>query len=242
MSQIAVPITVIFENDAILAVRKPAGMPSHSLPNNHQISVESIMRASRADLPELSLLHRLDTGTSGVLLFAKDLEIFKLMREKFKTHEIRKFYRAWSAGKTSQKNTSGMATHALAPILPEKFPFLINLPLAHHPKNKKKMIALPPDRNFSARGKPLPAQTIVHAKKQGSNELYEFEVQIITGVMHQIRVHLAYYGFPLIGDVIYGSRDRAGERLGLHAERIEFELLGLQYKIEDSHYSQDDFK
>jgi 23S rRNA pseudouridine1911/1915/1917 synthase len=178
-------------------------LASHALnPTDH--SVENLLRRQNKDL---HLLHRLDTGTSGVLLFAKTPSIYEQMREQFKLRTIQKYYRAWTAAVISQ-------TWAL--------PLTIDAPLAHHEKSKKRMIALrsPQDRHY--RGKPLAAITRV-LQIHPVTPLTEIQVQIITGVMHQIRVHLASRGLPLVADTLYGGKPALGlQRQALHATQLRF--------------------
>lgn len=210
-------LNVLFEDDSILAIDKPSGLASHALnPTDH--SVENLLRRQNKDL---HLLHRLDTGTSGVLLFAQTPNIYEQMREQFKLRTIQKYYRAWTAAVISQT---------------WDLPLTIDASLAHHEKSKKRMIALrsPQDRHY--RGKPLAAITkILQINKLAP--LTEIQVQIITGVMHQIRVHLKHIGLPLIGDSIYSagpaimSEPVKAKRLGLHAERVVFKLNGQDYEI-----------
>jgi 23S rRNA pseudouridine955/2504/2580 synthase len=218
----------LFEDELILAVSKGSGLPSQTLKDSAQETAETILGALRPGL-SLHLLHRLDTGTSGVLLFAKSKAAFDEIRLKFKNREIRKFYRARCALRTSREKS---AISARLPVLP----CTIDLPLAHHPKSKKRMIALPPGRRREYRGKPLPAITLLHGMKPGpevsAESSLEFEIEIKTGVMHQIRVHLAESGFPILGDPIYGRDLPPYPRLALHAERVEFELRGFRYRIE----------
>ena len=232
-------LTILFENEAILAVNKPSGTPSHSLSKEDENSVERIL-LRETGLPEIFLLHRLDTGTSGVLLFAKTKSVFEEMREKFKAREIEKSYVAFSELSTSSLLSASGAIHPSF-----QFPHRIETPLAHHPKSKKRMIVLPPDLHRVYRGKPIPAITILKGAEASSFEgipAIRFEVEIVTGVMHQIRVHLASVGFPLIGDPIYGEKLSKEEidagktlpRLGLHAEGVRFELGGYQYQIQDN--------
>lgn len=214
-------IDPVFEDDLILALNKPSGLPSQNQEDPDQDTAE---RRVKTCVPGSAphLLHRLDTGTSGVLLFAKTEAVFREMRDQFRNRSITKTYVAWSLAD-----------------LPSGFPDLplrIDLPLAHHPQNRKKMIALPEGRFRSYRGKPLPAVTWIDSVREckfsGVN-LLKFKVRIETGVMHQIRVHLAHSGFPLVGDPLYGKRADApsGFRLGLHASGVEFELHGAQYRI-----------
>ena len=227
---------ILFEDEVIIAVLKPSGLPSHSLNNEeHEATVEAELAAQVAP-QKIFLLHRLDTGTSGVLLFAKNENTFKVMRDKFKLKSIKKNYLAWSK----------LTPESLARAKSTSYPVNLNLPLAHHPKSKKRMVPLLAGKAISHRGNPLPAITIVHRFRetvfQGVPAL-QFEVEIITGVMHQIRVHLKHLGFPLIGDHIYNdlynpdktktppSADELSVRMGLHARNVEFKLEGRNYKI-----------
>ena len=225
----------LFEDDLILAVRKPSGLPSQtqSRPDDPENRVQETAQSRMAGLrPDLSfhLLHRLDTGTSGVLLFAKSKEVFDEIRLKFKNREIKKFYRAWSGRVPTKTKTRIEEITGL--------PFEITIPLGHHPKSKKRMIPLPEGLKREHRGKPLPAISILHAMREiqipGGLSGTEFEIEIKTGVMHQIRVHLSHLGFPILGDPIYASKLPEFPRLALHAERVEFEFRGFSYRIESN--------
>ena len=218
-------LPILFEDDHILAIHKPSGVPSHTLSTSEDVSCEAILKVERPGITSF-LLHRLDTGTSGVLLFAKSEAVFDEMREKFKLKEIRKFYCAWSAD-------SDAKTMLLKRL---ELPLRIDLPLAHHPKSKKRMMVIPPDKHRTYRGKPIPALSILRSASKSTFQnlkAIEMEVEIVTGVMHQIRVHLEWLGFPLIGDPIYlkSAEGKPDTRLALHAQRIEFELRGFRYEI-----------
>ena len=214
-------IDPVFEDDFILALHKPSGLPSQNQQDPDQDTAERRVKNQMSDSP-LHLLHRLDTGTSGVLLFAKSDDVFQEMRKKFAERAIQKSYIAWSA--------AGLPDPV--PALPHR----IELPLAHHPRSKKRMIVLPEGKFRRYRGKPLPALTWIDSIREvtlsGIRSL-RIEVRIETGVMHQIRIHLAHIGFPLIGDPIYGPSNASSPplRLGLHASRVEFDLRGAQYRI-----------
>lgn len=214
--------TVLFEDAHLLAVNKPSGVPSHSLRKDLESGQDRTVEAQvLREHPGAHLLHRLDTGTSGVLLFAKNDSVFAEMREKFKLKDLKKFYIAWSD-----------AEHALP-----HFPLKIEVPLGHHPKSAKRMVIADPAHRNSIRGKTFPALTHLFGARPVEREglrLTEFDLQIITGVTHQIRVHLKHIGFPLLGDKIYNprARDDHDHRLGLHARRVEFSLRGHRYEIE----------
>jgi len=220
---------ILFEDQFVLAVNKPSGVPSNHLSESSvdTPSVEKQISAMYAP-NQTHLLHRLDVGTSGVLLFARDLETYSRIRDLFRLKQMKKRYWAWSEKK-----------------LETELPLEITRSLAHHPKSKKRMILVDPIKMASRpqtfyRGNPFPAHTKILAMTPTSFEgssVYRYDVEITTGVTHQIRVHLQHLGIPLIGDPIYGDQARENienqkTRLGLHAHKIEFQLNDYLYQIE----------
>ena len=215
-------IRIVFQDDWLLAVHKPSGLPSESQGKEGQETAEAQARQITGGA-SIFLCHRLDTGTSGVLLFAKTPEVFAEIREKFKNREITKHYLAFCENPRD-------------PLLTKKFNYPVHLktPLAHHPKSKKRMIPLPEGLKRSFRGKPLPAYSIIHGMEDAEFEAIpclKLRVEIKTGVMHQIRVHLSHLGYPILGDSVYGSNPATTSRLALHAESLAFELRGFQYHL-----------
>ena len=219
---------IIFEDEHLIAVNKPSGTPSNTLEESSVEFPSVEEQIGRLYAPNSTyLLHRLDVGTSGVLLFARSKEAFEEMRNLFRLKKIKKLYWAWSE-ETFQGN----------------LPLEITKEIAHHPKSKKRMLVVEPEKMSKRpqtfyRGKPLPA----HSKILGMDKcewmgrtLYRYDVEIITGVMHQIRVHLKHVGLPLVGDPIYGTQKAEDPtlfpRLGLHAHSIEFKLFDYLYQIE----------
>lgn len=215
-------IPILFENSDILVVNKPSGIPSNSLSAEDHETVEAKVRKEQNN-PQLLLLHRLDTGTSGALMFAKNESIYNEMREKFKLKLIVKKYLAFS--EFSEEKMGFLNSLSL--------PFEINTPLGHHPKSKKRMIALPLGLTRLHRGKPLIATTFIEGflrtTFQGRDAI-EVKVRITTGVMHQIRVHLAHHDLPLLGDALY-EKENLDVRLGLHANYLLFTLRGTEIEV-----------
>lgn len=215
---------ILFEDEALIAVNKPSGVPSN-FQNQSKVGVPSIEEAlKRQRAPsQVFLLHRLDVGTSGVLLFAKSEVVYEKMRAHFESRQIRKFYWAWSEH-----------------LIQKPLPLEIQSSLAHHPKSDKRMIVVDPEKMSNRpktfyRGKPLPALTRIHSVEPcewKGIHLYRYQVEIITGVMHQIRVHLASIGIPLAGDALYNKSPGGLDRLGLHAHQVEFKFENYLYQIE----------
>ncbi len=221
---------ILFEDEHLIAVNKPSGIPSNILADSSVDfpSVEEQMARLYAPNP-VYLLHRLDVGTSGVLLFARNPEAFEKMRNLFRLKQIKKLYSAWSE-------------HRFEGELPVE----ITKAIAHHPKSKKRMVIVDPEKMSKRpqtfyRGHPLPAHTKILRMEPSTwmkKMLYRYDVEIITGVMHQIRVHFQHLGMPLLGDPIYThpndpkKNEAPRLRLGLHAQKIEFKLNDYFYQIE----------
>lgn len=214
-------LTVLFEDESLLAIDKPSGLPSNSLKQND----DSAEKRIKNHFPEFQLVHRLDVGTSGILLFAKTQTTYDSMRVLFQIRQIQKHYLAWSEITPARKSLIGEI----------ELPLTIDTPLAHHPQSKKRMITLPPETFRKYRGKPIEAHTIIHSVTETEFleiPSYQFEIEIKTGVMHQIRVHLHSLGFGLIGDSVYKSEPHQNLRLGLHAHEVSFQLNQKNYRIQ----------
>lgn len=187
---------------------KPSGLPT--LTPNADPSGDCLSRRLRAEHPEqdaidwgfgweAGILHRLDTLTSGLVVAATSPEAFARGRALFEAHTLRKTYRFLTAKDVSWD--AHVVTHDIA----------------HDRKRKSRMVWL---RGASTphRGKWYPARTeLRRLGRRGDFGLWE--AVITTGVMHQIRVHAASAGLPLVGDRLYGGG--AGARFYLHHERID---------------------
>lgn len=198
-------LKVLHEDPDFIVVEKPAGMDIHPLKAEES---GTLFQAVIARFPEIAgigpspreggLLHRLDRDTSGLVMLARNSQAFDFLKTEFQKRRIEKEYMALveNEGVLDSKQHS------------------IELPIDHHPKNKKKMKVDPKGRS---------ALTFFQAVEsyEGASLL---KIQIPTGVRHQIRVHLAYEGFPILGDTLYGQIDYPDDipRLFLHATRLSF--------------------
>jgi 23S rRNA pseudouridine1911/1915/1917 synthase len=201
-------IEVVHEDEHCCVFYKPSGMPSEPIAPGEK---DTALNHALAHDPGLKLLHRLDTGTSGLLAFARNEEAYQRLRLAWQQGRVRKFYRA-----------------RVTTALPPPFPRLIDAPLGHDPKSSRRMIVAKPGRKI--RGKPLPARTTLLGCRPLSGlesptgqAVYEVSIELHTGVMHQIRVHLAWLGSPILGDGVYGGE--AAERLWLEAWRLDLPEL-----------------
>lgn len=192
---------VLYEDATLIAVDKPAGVPSTALSDSPHGAVADFLRtyapetAQAGDSPlEGGLVHRLDTDTSGVLLAARTAPAWQAVREQFRHGTVGKHYLAYASGD-----------------LPR--PGQITVPIAHHPRRPRIMCACAESTRAAAlRARPARTRYRPLARCQGATRL---AVTIDTGVRHQIRVHLAFIGHPLCGDTRYGGP--AAARLALHA-------------------------
>lgn len=204
-------IKILYEDLGLLVFHKPPGLPSAPQPGQTSGSAVHQALAHFPALPhthllEPGLLHRLDTGTSGALAFAKTEAAFAHYKEQWRSGGVAKYYRARTAG----------------PIAGFR-PLEITDPLAHDAKASKRMLVLKSGRR-GFRGKPLAAHTTIVSSSPvrhlaGDRSCWEHEIRIHTGVMHQIRAHLASIGAPIIGDPVYGGAD--APRLWLLAWKLE---------------------
>jgi 23S rRNA pseudouridine1911/1915/1917 synthase len=199
------PIAILFEDESCVALDKPAGRAGHALRPDERGTVANFLTArfadcvSAGDTPlEGGLVHRLDTGTSGVLLAARTRDAWTALRGQFRGRRIRKLYVAVVLGMVT---TAGEVKGAIEP----------------HPHNRRKVRVL---EESSRRARP--AVTRFRPSGSGSDATL-LEVEIRTGVMHQIRAHLAAIGHPVIGDALYGGGRIPEGRHLLHARRIEFD-------------------
>lgn len=204
-------LEVLFQDTELLIITKPSGLPSVPLlsqPDDKNNATDEVLKID----PNALLLNRIDTGTSGILVFARTPIAFTKYKSLWKTDKIKKFYRAI----VSQNLKHAPAKKITDYKLPQKF----KLQMGHDIKTKKRMRMIRNDHDLKKiRGKPLPAITLLHRVDALKNKIFDLELQIETGVRHQIRCTLYELGYPILGDVRY--QGASGDRLWLHASRIE---------------------
>ncbi|MDR3607816.1 MAG: RluA family pseudouridine synthase [Oligoflexia bacterium] len=202
-------LPVIHEDENLLIVNKASGIPS--VPHASQ-ETRTAVSSALASCPALSgighgglepgLLHRLDNGTSGLLVFAKSNAEFQRLRKAWSQAGVKKVYRARIVRPSASEPI----------VVPSELRWL----MAHDEKSDKRMIAFPEGIPTGARYRGKPMSTITRLIRLHSPT--DLEIEIETGVMHQIRCVLATLGFPVLGDPIYGKTP--SERLWLHAWKL----------------------
>lgn len=188
---------LLYRDGLILVIDKPAGIAVHKGPKGGD-NLEAHFSALRFGLPRPpALAHRLDRETSGCLLLGRHHKALRELGLLFKQGKIGKTYWAVVAG--SPKEEEG----------------LIDLPLAR----------LDATRGWWMKVDPLGQKAQTRWKVLGRDEACAFlALTPLTGRTHQLRVHCAAMGFPILGDPIYGTAPCDGERLHLHARAIEIPL------------------
>jgi 23S rRNA pseudouridine1911/1915/1917 synthase len=204
----AMPLEILFEDDALLVINKPAGLVMHPAVGNPQGTLLNGLLAHHpplAQVPRAGIVHRLDKETSGLLVVAKTLAAQNALVRQLQARSVKREYRAVTQGVM----TSGGRVDA---------------PIGRHPVNRLRMAVVESGK---------PALTHYRVLRRYPAHTY-IKVNLETGRTHQIRVHMAHIHFPLVGDPLYGGRLKlpsgAGEllietlrcfrRQALHAMRL----------------------
>jgi 23S rRNA pseudouridine1911/1915/1917 synthase len=175
----------------VIVVNKPGGVLCHPL---HADERDTVMNAVVARFPDVAtvgekpleggLLHRLDNGTSGALLIARNRGTFDKLRDAIRAGRIARRYEALVAGAVDEK-------------------IEIDQPIAHHAKNARKMIVGDPSSANPKRAGRAATTMVEPIRRIGEFTLLSIAPR--TGSRHQIRVHLASVGHPIVGDTLYGG-------------------------------------
>lgn len=225
-SELAKGLNILYQDQDLLAIDKPACLPTHPLKAdehntlyNALIAFDPAIAAAGPKPLEGGLVHRLDIQTSGVILAARNPHTFAALKACFSRHEALKTYLALIVGQLESDSE-------------------IDLAIAHHIHSGRRMVtmdlandAVESRQSDKWRGKPRPASSQVHILERLKGHTL-VEVRVRQAQMHQIRVHLHAIGHPLAGDAVYQlsrsmpqTKDSPGSsgmlRHALHAWRIE---------------------
>lgn len=214
-----IELPVLYEDDACLVINKPAGILTHARgAMSDEATVASFLRdrmatetaentrkigvmTAGAAGERAGIVHRLDRATSGVMIGAKTPDALSFLQKQFAQRRAKKTYIAIVEG------------------APEPIEAIIDMPIERNPK-------APATFRVGANGKP---STTAYRVLRSTDTLSLVELKPATGRTHQLRVHLAHIGHPIVGDPLYGHGNY-GDRMFLHAYQLEITLPGRERK------------
>ena len=199
-----IPLEVIYEDIDLAVINKPAGLTVYPAPGHPSHTLVNAMLRRFPDLSSFGnslrpgIVHRLDKDTSGLMVIARNEQARLNLVEQFKSRSVIKKYLVLVKGK----------------VVPERG--AIDAPIGRDPADRKRMAIISRGRQASTG----------YRVKQYMNGYSLLEVRIQTGRSHQIRVHFAAIGYPVIGDAVYGVKSTLLKRQFLHAYFLEIRLPG----------------
>jgi 23S rRNA pseudouridine1911/1915/1917 synthase len=213
-----IPLDIVYEDDSILIVNKPAGLVVHPAVGNWRGTLVNALlhhEPNLETLPRAGIVHRIDKETSGLLMIAKTLQAHNSLTEQLQARTIHREYLAVTRGRMTAGGT-------------------VDEPIARHPSDRKRYIV-----------KESGKFAVTHYRVvQRFTRHTLIQVKLETGRTHQIRVHMAHIRFPLIGDPVYGGRFQmppdCNERLelalrGFKRQALHAAKLGLQHPVTDAY-------
>lgn len=195
-----IPLDIVYEDEWIIVVNKPAGMVVHPGAGNRTGTLVNALLYHCGKLPGAGddqrpgIVHRLDKDTSGVIVAAKNARAMRSLAKQFKERAVKKYYLALAKGSFEMDNG------------------IVEAPLGRHPTDRKKM-----DIEYST-GKE--ARTIYHVIRR-FDKFTLLRLELLTGRTHQIRVHMKHLGHAVLGDAKYGHA-YGMNRQALHSETLGF--------------------
>ncbi len=198
----AMALAVLHEDAHLMVIHKPAGLVVHPAPGHWSGTLLNGLlahHAGAASLPRAGIVHRLDKDTSGLMLVAKSRSAMDALVRAIAAREVQREYLALAHGRWTGADE-----------------LLVDQPMGRDPHNRLRMAVLKPETTGAK-----VAQTTVRVL--GGNHTHTLVAcKLHTGRTHQIRVHMAWLGHPLVGDVVYGGKPEHGlTRQALHATRLQ---------------------
>jgi len=197
-----IPLDIVYEDESLLVVNKPKGMVVHPAPGNYSGTLVNALLYHCGDslsgingVIRPGIVHRIDKNTSGLLIVAKTDSAHKILAEQIKEHSFTREYECVGCGKIRESEGT------------------VNAPIGRNPNDRKKMCVT--EKNSK--------NAITHYCVIEQFEKYAHIKCILeTGRTHQIRVHMAYKGHPVLGDDVYGKAFKGIDGQCLHAKKIGF--------------------
>ncbi len=209
-----IPVTVVYQDESVVVIDKPAGLAVHPGPGHPDMTLVNALLAMCPDIQGIGgeirpgIVHRLDKDTSGLMMVAKTHQAHNDLSAQIKTRQVTKGYLALVEG--SLKSTEGK----------------VDAPVGRHPRRRTRMAVV-------VGGKEARTNYKVRQELRGHSLV---ELYLETGRTHQIRVHMAHLGHPLVGDTTYGHASHLVDRHFLHAFHLGFKhpITGepLDFKID----------
>jgi 23S rRNA pseudouridine1911/1915/1917 synthase len=205
----SIALDIVYEDADILVIDKPAGLVTHPGAGNWQGTLLNAIlhhHPAAAAVPRAGIVHRLDKDTSGLMVVAKTLEAQTQLVRELQSREVKRIY--WAVALGVFERAEGE----------------VDAPIGRHPTQRTKMAVL-------AAGIPgaKPALTRWKVLRQYERAAW-VECRLATGRTHQIRVHLAHLGHPLLGDPVYRGR-RPAAALNFHRQALHAVRLGLTHPV-----------
>jgi len=200
----AIPFGILYEDDDVLVIDKPAGLPVHPAPGHPSHTLVNAVLAYLSFTPDTSdpmrpgIVHRLDMNTSGVMLVAKNRTAQADIIKQFNSYAVTKVYLVLVKGRLTPEHGT------------------IEAPIGRDTRNRKRMAVTAEDQG-------RPARTRYRVVRYIDNYTL-LEAMPETGRTHQIRVHLSAVGHPVVGDATYGVKSAYLSRQFLHSHRLGFRL------------------
>ena len=207
-----IPLDIIYEDYDIIVINKPAGMVVHPAPGHSRNTLVNALLSHCGERlstvggkNRLGIVHRLDKDTSGVLLAAKTDSSHIILSRQFKEHSTKRIYEAVVRGNLREDRG------------------YVEAPIGRHPTDRKRMAVTEKNARYAYTGWEVITR---YPGGHGLSSHTHIRCILKTGRTHQIRVHMAHIGHPVVGDPVYGGRAGKGE-LGLqgqclHAKQLEF--------------------
>ncbi len=213
-----IPLDIYYEDSDIIIINKPSGMVVHPAAGNYDNTLVNALLYHCDDLSGINgelragIVHRIDKDTSGLMVACKNDLAHKNLSEQFANHEVNKIYYALCHG-----------------VIPHNMG-VIDAPIGRNPNDRKQMAVVQNGKEAKTNFKVI----------ERYSKYTLIEVKLETGRTHQIRVHMKYIGYPIVGDPVYGPRKVEGNNGQLlHAKKLEFhhprtnELMSFECPLPD---------